>query len=160
MLKTLLLLCFLACNAGIAACAEKPIRCYVNPNGDVIYSNRKCPEGFLRVNGLLALSAISPRVEEAYTPIVPVESTADALLSEKEVSPAKVKSVPIIYYDENGNLTMIFNDGLQHGQEWGDFRRRYYGLYPCGPSFCSQYSCCCGSSVLGVLSRSHVYDVH
>ena len=159
MLRILLLFCFLACNAGIAVCAEKPIRCYVNSNGDVIYSNRTCPEGFFRANRLLALSAISPKVEEAYTPIIPVESTADAFLPGKVVLPAKVKSEPIIYYDENGNLTMVFDDGLPHGQEWGDFRRRYYGLYPCGPSFCSHYSCCSGS-VFGVLSRAHVYDFH
>jgi hypothetical protein len=142
MFKVFLLFCWLAATAGMAVGAEGPIKCYVNPDGDVIYSNRKCPEGYFEAAGMLALSAIESKKEKEYTPIVPVESTAGVALFEKESQPGDIPE-SISYHDKNGNLTMVFNDGFSHGQEWGYFNRRYYGLYRCDSGF-YDHSCYTG----------------
>ncbi len=146
-LKILLLLCLFLVNSGIVAHAENTIMCYINPNGNVLYSNRKCPDGYFLVNGMLPLSNKSSNSHEAYTPIVPVESTVEAVPvpSTKKATPAKPKSEPDTFYDKNGNFTMIFSDGLSHGQKWGYFRQRYYGLYRCGSTLYNRCSCGCSA---------------
>ena len=142
-MKVLLLLCLILVSFGTVAHAEKDIICYINSDGNIIYTNRECPDGYFLVNGMLPLSAKSSNSQEAYTPIVPVESTVEVLPAVKEVAPIEREKESIIYYDEDGNLTMVFNDGLAHGREWGYFNRRYYGLYRCSSVSRRTYSCGC-----------------
>ena len=156
-MKVLLMLCLFVAHLEVVAYAENDIVCYVNSEGDIIYSNRKCPDGYFLVNGMLELSNTPAGEKESYTPIVPVESTVSTEPLASDPATTKVKQEPIIYYDKNGHLTMIFNDGRSHGQEWGYFNRRYYGLYRCGPIFRNRYSCC--TSEIGgssFLPRSHI----
>jgi len=154
MFKILLLLCLLTVNVETVVQAEESIKCFVNAGGDILYSSCKCPEGYFEVDGLLSLARVEPRGEKEYTPIVPVESTAGVALFEKESQP-DVSHESVIYHDKDGNLTMVFNDGLSHGQEWGYFNRRYYGLYRCRPLLHDHYSCCNGS---GLFAGAHFYS--
>ena len=143
MLKVLLLTGLLIAGMGTVVHAEDDIKCYKNSNGDIIYSNRKCPDGYSRVGVLIDLSSRSSEPQNAYTPIVPVESTVEAASVKEKTAPSKPKAEPIIYYDDKGQLTMVFNDGLSHGQQWGYFHQRYYGMYDCRPVYpcgCSNYS--------------------
>ncbi|MCK5916320.1 MAG: hypothetical protein KAG92_09295 [Deltaproteobacteria bacterium] len=157
MLKVLLMLCLLVAHVEAVAYAENDILCYVNSAGEIIYSDRECPDGYFLVNGMLELSTVPSRAKEAYTPIVPVESTVDVAPLFSEPPAVEVKKETIIYYDENGNLTMVFNDGLAHGREWGYFNRRYYGLYRCGSGFRSRYSyCTSGIGGSSFLPRAHL----
>lgn len=91
------------------AYAENAILCYVSSAGDIIYSDRECPDGYFLVNGMLELSTVPSRAKEAYAPIVPVESTVDVAPLFSEAPAVETKKETIIYYDENGNLTMVLH---------------------------------------------------
>lgn len=119
-MKTLQLILLLALLCPVDGHTE--IVCCMGVDGVPVYTEAPCPDGYVQM-GITPFTvptalppAIKPELEPESEPAV-----------EQVVKPAKASR---IFRDRRGQLTMTFTDGLAHGQEWGYFTRRQWGIVP------------------------------